>query len=72
MAEMYHNYSLKMELENMLFKEMCISNISLTETIRKPRVEMTPAMPPTMRAPYGWTIRSAQAPMATPPASVAF
>ena len=37
-----------------------------------PMVDRIPARHPTMRAPKGWTTRSAAAPMATPPARVAF
>ena len=38
----------------------------------KPRVESAPAMAPTVAAPPGVSMRSAQAPTATPPARVAF
>ena len=46
--------------------------LKLTEANSKPQVEIIPAHPPIMSAPKGSTIKSAHAPMATPPAKVAF
>jgi hypothetical protein len=43
-----------------------------TVMMSNPTVDRIPARHPTMRAPNGWTTKSAAAPMATPPASVAF
>ena len=46
--------------------------LRITETLSKPQTDIAPAVNPTIRAPNGWTTRSAHAPIATPPAKVAF
>ena len=44
----------------------------LTVMYLNPMTDTAPATTPTSSAPHGWTIMSAEVPMATPPASVAF
>ena len=44
----------------------------LTVKYANPSVDRTPATVPTITAPYGVVIKLALAPMATPPARVAF
>ena len=46
--------------------------LRITDIMSKPSTDIMPAIAPTIRAPIGCTTRSAQAPMATPPARVAF
>ena len=74
-VEIFKYFGLNKKVHIIIFtiiKKKLNGIISFTEIISKPTTEIVPAMVPIIKAAHGPTMRSATAPIATPPAKVAF